>query len=407
MKIIYIHQYFLTPKEGGAIRSYHLAKGMVDAGIEVEMITAHNEPTYDIRLIAGMKVHYLPILYDNQFGFLKRVYSFLSFVRAAKQLIKKLSRPDYLYITSTPLTTGIIGRWAKRNLALPYFFEVRDLWPEAPIQMGVIKNWVLKKILYGLERKIYQDAFHLIALSPGIGDSIEKTCPNKPITIIPNFSDSDFFDTSKVSQRTRKDVVGVDQITISYAGAIGPVNGLESFLALAKSAKDKELDYRFVLMGKGAALPEIEVEKERLGLDNLYFKPFGDKGEVRDLLAVSDFVYLSFLPLPVLKSSSPNKFFDAIAIGKPLILNFKGWIHDIVVQSDIGIYYDEDNAESVFDYIRKVIDDPQLNLAIQQRGRVLACSHFSKKQAVNVLVGILTSKKARRKNTSGVYILTA
>ncbi len=407
MKIIYIHQYFSTPEEGGAIRSYHLAKGMVDAGIEVEMVTAHNEQTYDIRPIEGIKVHYLPISYDNRFGFFKRIYSFWSFVRAAKKLIKKLPRPDYLYISSTPLTTGMIGRWAKKEFAVPYFFEVRDLWPEAPIQMGAIKNRLLKKFLYRLERQIYQEAFHLIALSPGIGESMERTCPKKPITIIPNFSDPDFFDPAIVNVANRLYPIGKNQVTISYAGAIGPVNGLGAFLALAKAAKDKAINWEFILMGKGVELSEIIREKKRLGLDNLYLKSYGNKHEVRNLLGVSDFIYLSFLPHTVLTTSSPNKFFDAIAMGKPVILNFKGWIHDLVVQSDIGIYHEKNNAKAVFDYIQKVLDKPELKLVIQQRGRVLASTQFSKKQAVKVLLGVLKSKKLRRKKTSGVYTLTA
>jgi glycosyltransferase involved in cell wall biosynthesis len=312
-----------------------------------------------------------------------------------------------LYITSTPLTTGIIGRWAKKKLALPYFFEVRDLWPEAPIQMGVIRNWVVKKFLYRLEYQIYQDAFHIVALSPGIGESVERTFPGRPVTIIPNFSDIDFFDPSLVFEKSRIDSIGSDHITITYAGAIGPVNGLGAFLDLAKKVKDKGLSWKFVLMGKGAEVPGILREKQRMGLDNLFLRPFGNKYEVRDLLAISDFIYLSFLPHPVLTTSSPNKFFDAIAMGKPIILNFKGWIHEQVVQSDIGIYHEEGKADLVIEYINKVYRNPALKQAIQQRSQALACTRFSKKQAVKILLGLLKSKKPKRGKTSGVYNLTA
>ena len=119
MKIIYLHQYFRKPAQGGAVRSYHLAKGLVEAGIEVELITAHSGKTYDQRWIDGIKVHYLPVDYDQKFGFVRRILAFLRFVSLSKNLLKKLSRPDLLYITSTPLTTGLIGLWAKKRLALP------------------------------------------------------------------------------------------------------------------------------------------------------------------------------------------------------------------------------------------------------------------------------------------------
>lgn len=145
MRIIYIHQYFVTPEEGGAVRSYHLAKGMVDAGMDVELITTHPNSQYLQKEIEGIKVHYLPIPYDNNFGFLRRLRAFYAFVHQAKRLIKKLALPDLLYITSTPLTTGLIGLWAKRKLQLPFIFEVRDLWPEAPVQVGVIRNSLLDR----------------------------------------------------------------------------------------------------------------------------------------------------------------------------------------------------------------------------------------------------------------------
>ena len=115
MRIFYIHQYFRMPEEGGAVRSYHLAKGLAEAGIQVEVITGGNIKSYDQRWIDGVKVHYLPVEYDQKFGFLKRVWAFLAFVRKAKNLIPKLGRADLLYVTSTPLTTGLIGLWAKKG----------------------------------------------------------------------------------------------------------------------------------------------------------------------------------------------------------------------------------------------------------------------------------------------------
>ena len=206
MRLIYIHQYFRTPEQGGAVRSYHLAKGLVQAGIAVDMITAHNEPQYDQRWIDGIRVHYLPVAYDQSFGFLKRSKAFWNFVIEAKKLVKKLPRPDLLYITSTPLTTGWIGLWAKKRQALPYIFEIRDIWPEAPIQVGAIKNPLLKKLLYSLEKKIYDQALSLVALSPGIASHLRQTSPRREVALIPNFSDLDSFFPIKSSQTVSEQI---------------------------------------------------------------------------------------------------------------------------------------------------------------------------------------------------------
>ena len=113
--ILYIHQYFKTPQEGGAIRSYYLANGLVEKGFEVEMLTTHNESIYTKAEIDGIKVHYLPVRYSNEMGFFKRIWSFFKFVRLAKKYAKNIASIDKAYITSTPLTVGLIGLWLKRK----------------------------------------------------------------------------------------------------------------------------------------------------------------------------------------------------------------------------------------------------------------------------------------------------
>ena len=92
MKVLYIHQYFRTPEEGGAIRSYYLAKGLVEHGIEVELITAHNEPKASTKIIDGITVHYLPVFYDNEQGFLQRIYAFFKFMRLARKKARKIKK---------------------------------------------------------------------------------------------------------------------------------------------------------------------------------------------------------------------------------------------------------------------------------------------------------------------------
>ena len=171
-RVVYIHQYFKTPEEGGAIRSYHISKGMVDQGIHVEMITSYNKEKYEQKMIGGIRVHYLPINYSNELSSTKRYIAFFKFVWAAIKLAQKLPKPDLYYATSTPLTVGIIALWMKWTRHIPYIFEVRDLWPEAPIQFGIIKSPLLKFLSLKLEKLIYKNAHRIIALSPGIEKGI-------------------------------------------------------------------------------------------------------------------------------------------------------------------------------------------------------------------------------------------
>ncbi|MDN3669219.1 glycosyltransferase family 4 protein [Echinicola jeungdonensis] len=408
MKVIYIHQYFVTPREGGAVRSYHLAKGLVDAGIEVEMITAHNNPEYDFKVIEGIKVHYLPVAYDNSFGFFRRSYAFFSFVHLAKQLIKKLPRPDLLYITSTPLTTGFIGLWAKKKFALPYIFEVRDLWPEAPIQVGAIQNRFLKWRLYHLEAKIYRHALQIVALSPGIRQYIQKKSPQASINLIPNFADTSFFDPAMAKGDKILKVLGWDtkKLTIAYTGAIGDVNAVEELLTLAMEAKRKNKNWQFAIMGKGKNLFSLQQKAKKMELEHLVFLPFGNKGEVRELLSLTDLAFISFDHWPVLQTNSPNKFFDSLAMGNAILVNQKGWLNELVKSHQIGYYFDINKMDLLIDQLERLEKDKKMLQGMKNRSRNLAELYFSKELTVKKLLFTIAPQKYPRPAIDEVYNLT-
>ncbi len=409
MKVIYIHQYFVTPQEGGAVRSYHLAKGMVDAGIEVDMVTAHNAAEYDLKIIDGIRVHYLPVPYDHNFGFWKRSWAFLNFVRQAKKLLPKLPRPDLLYITSTPLTTGMIGLWAKRKLALPYIFEVRDLWPEAPIQVGAIKNKYFKQSLYQLEKRIYRHALNVVALSPGIKNYIQKCHPNAEIHLIPNFADLDFFRPVFHKEIDLLEQMGwkKDRLTISYAGAIGQVNALDELLYLAAAAQKTGKNWQFAIMGKGALLPQLQQKVKEWQLHNLKFVPFGNKEEVRKLLSLTDIAFVSFDHLPVLQTNSPNKFFDAIAMGKAIMVNHKGWIYEMVRSHRLGIYYPWQKTDKIIKELEAIDKDRNQLKAMQHRSRELAEQYFDKQTAIRNVLNTIDPLQYPQPKIDGIFTLTA
>lgn len=389
MKIIYLHQYFRTPEQGGAVRSYHLAKGLVEAGIEVELITAHSGKTYDQRWMDGIKVHYLPVDYDQKFGFVRRVWAFLRFVSLSKNLLKKLSRPDLLYITSTPLTTGLIGLWAKKKLALPYIFEVRDLWPEAPIQVGVIRNPLLIRFLRSLEKKIYDQSLSLVALSPGMATHIKEVSPDRSVALIPNFSDLHQFFPKEKNQALAQSLGLNSSLTIAYTGALGQVNALEELLELAKMAQVSGKNWNFLIMGEGSHESLLQQKAESLRLFNTHFLPFGSKAKVNEVLSLADFAWISFAHFPVLKTNSPNKFFDALAAGKAILVNHKGWVHDLVKTHDLGISFLPGKWEKAFSRLEMLESQPDELSKMGDRARKLAEHQFGKEQAVARLLQVV------------------
>lgn len=391
MKILYIHQYFKTPDEGGANRSYFMAKALKAKGHEVEILTAHNEKKHVSRTVDGLNVQYLPVRYENQFGFIKRIKAFLNFILLCKSFIRKQNDYDKIIVTSTPLTVGFIAIWAQKKFNIPYIFEVRDLWPEAPIQMGAIKNPLLKIWLEKQELKFYKNAERVIALSPGMRNHIEKKAPNVKVELIPNVADCDFFDRVEEKDEDLVLQYGVkNKFVVSYFGAVGPVNDLMSLIKCAELSM--HLPIRFLIMGEGSSLPIIKDYVAKNQLKNIFFIPYGTKEEVRDVMNVTDACYVSFLHKPVLRTNSPNKFFDAIASGKLIITNIQGWIRGLVEKRHIGFFADSDFPAEFGEKIKPFIDSPELLLKYQKASRNTAEQFFSRRELSHHFVQAIEGK---------------
>ena len=176
MKILYIHQYFVIPSEPGGTRSYWIARELVKRGHQVTMITSatKNHPEGRVN-IDGIDVVYVKNpAYSNYMSAPRKIWSFVAFIRNAYKMAKREKDVDIVFATSTPLTIGAIALWLKTRKKWKYVFEVRDLWPEFPIEIGAIKNklaiWGLRKF----EKRIYDKAEHVVALSPGMKEGVMK-----------------------------------------------------------------------------------------------------------------------------------------------------------------------------------------------------------------------------------------
>ncbi len=390
MKILYIHQYFRTPAEGGAIRSYYMARGLVEHGFEVELITAHNEPVAVTKIIDGITVHYLPVFYENEQGFWQRLYAFFKFMRLARKKARQITDVDICYATSTPLTIGLSAMSIKKEKNIPYLFEVRDLWPEAPFQMGVIKNRLLKKYLRRLEKKIYCQAQSIVALSPGIKEKIQETVPGKPVTVIPNMSDVDFFVPEAKKPELEKLFEVEGRFVVSYFGTIGLANHLEYLLAAANATLKAGLPVTFFIIGRGSQLPRLQYLVKHFGLSNVRFLPFQNKYNLKRVLNITDAAYVSFARKPVLETNSPNKFFDALAAGKLIITNTAGWVKDIVEEQKCGFYYDPDIPQDFVSRLQPFIEKQNLLNTYQQHARQVAETRFARSAQVARLIEVIS-----------------
>ena len=353
------------------------------------MITSHNRNDYVKKDIEGITVHYLPVKYSNHFGFIKRAYAFLLFAHKAYYLGRKFQDIDLTYATSTPLTVALTALRLKQKKQIPFVFEIRDLWPEAPIRLKELKNIFIKAASRRLEQKAYKEASKIITLSPGIYEYVSKLLPDKPNFLCPNFSDCNFFERTDIKNKSllEKHRIG-DAFVISYFGAIGKINALEYFLDLVQVSEGHGMDIRFFIIGEGAMLNRLQQLVEERNLKTIEFLPHMDKYRLKKYLSICDAAYISFINNPVMKLNSPNKFFDALASGKIVITNTKGWIRDLVEKNECGFYLDPENPDDFVSMINPFLSEPHLHKQ-QDNSRKLAEDSFDKDKRIIELLDFI------------------
>ena len=346
MRILYLHQYFNTPQDAGGIRSYEMARRFVERGYEVHMITSKRndggKKGWFTTVEAGIKVHWLPVPYSSTMSVPERVRSFVSFAMAAGPRAASVGG-DVVFATSTPLTIALPAVFAARRLRVPMVFEVRDLWPEMPIAIGALRNPVLKWVAHRLERFAYHNSDQIVALSPGMREGVVRTgYPRKKVHVIPNSSDVSIFRGDNVDRDrflSRHPYLKGKKL-VGYTGAVGPINGLEYFLRMASEMQGIDHDVHFLVVDKGgsegAAIREAAAESGILDR-NLTILPSVPKQELPDVLAALTVASSLFIDLPEMWSNSANKFFDALAAGKPVMINYAGWQAELLREYEAGI----------------------------------------------------------------------
>jgi glycosyltransferase involved in cell wall biosynthesis len=396
VKVLILHQHFKSPAAGGAIRSYYLAKALVDRGLQVTVITGSNENDYREETMGGIEVHHLPIAYENAFGFVKRSVSFLVYAWKSVRLAKKMQNIDVCYAISTPLTVGLAAMRLKAKRKLPFIFEVGDLWPDAPVQMGIIKNSIFAAALYRLERSIYQKAESIVALSQPIKNSIENKAPGVKINVIPNFADCDFYLPESKNPASEKKYSVQGKFVVSYIGAVGFANGLDFFIECANGSRKACLPIQFILCGEGAMLEPLKSTVKKQRIENISITGFVDRNTVKEIMNITDAVFVSYRNVPILETGSPNKYFDGLASGKLIVTNFGGWIKNEIEQMACGVAVDPTQPT---DFIKKIIpfiNDPKKLAEYQTAARKLAEEKYHRKKLSSLFADIFIKRRTQR-----------
>ena len=328
----------------------------------------------------------------------RKVWSFVNFVRLAIKEAARQKDVDIVYATSTPLTIGYVAMRLKAKKKWPYVFEVRDLWPEFPIQIGAIRNKLAIWYLRRLERHIYERSEHVVALSPGMQEGvIAAGTPKEKTSMVPNMSKPDKFFPHEPNMEIAKQF-GIDtqKFNVIHFGSMGRANGLKYIIDTAKVLQDRDIsDVNFIFMGSGATEPKLKKQVEEQGLKNVQFLGNHPMDTLAEVVNLCDASITSFLNLPILKTNSPNKLFDSLSAGKPIIVNSAGWTKDMVEKEQCGFYVDPEKPEELAEKLRFYKDDDETLKLWGENARRLSMEVFDKKILSAKVADVLEAASAK------------
>lgn len=406
MRILYFHQYFSTPTGAVGTRSYEMARRLVARGHRVLMVCGSAvrgntglstpfERGWRRGMVDGIEVLEFDLAYSNRDGFLRRSAIFLRF--ALLSILVAL-REDYdlVFASSTPLTAGVPGvfaRWLRRK---PFVFEVRDLWPELPRAMGVIRNPLVLWAMSVLEWVSYRSAVRLVGLAPGIVDGIARRgVARSRITLIPNGCDFGIFAGGEAPWRPPG--VAPGDLLAVFAGAHGIANGLDAVLEVAIELQRRGRDdIKILLIGEGKLKPRLERRTADAGLTNLIFHDPVNKTRLAGLIAATDVGLQILANVPAFyDGTSPNKFFDYLSAGVPILINYPGWLAALVQEHRCGYAVRPANPAAFADALEHAAAHRRALPGMGERATALAHSRFDRQVLADAFVDWLEGSVAR------------
>ena len=401
MHILFVYQYYHNLDCPASGRHYQFIKAL-SKNHEVSILTSdvwerkRSTHLYDWAP-DGVNVHSFRVPYSNAMSTRARMNSYAGFVWHAIRKGLFIPKPDIIFGTSTPLTAAWAASVIARIRNIPWVFEVRDLWPDFPIQMGAIGPEWLKKRLYRLETSLYNSSSHVITLSPDMEQHvISKGIDTSKVTTLMNGTDlaiARSVEEHEISAlRSQYQLTG--KKVILYAGTFGRANAIPTLIETAHALRDRQ-DLHFVFLGEGYFQDQLKDAARTLS--NITILAPEPRHKIFHWFTLADISLVPFIDLPVLGANSPAKFFDSLAAGTPVIVTNSGWTRSFVEQHGCGWYAPIEEEGSIARTIRNTIDNPEILHQAGRYGYNIALSKFDRFDMLDPLENILL-QSARLEN---------
>ncbi len=399
MHILLIHQAYTALDEPGGTRHHEFATYLAAHGQRVTVIaspvsyltgvpqTARAAPDDTSGNLTILRAYTYSAIHKS---FVHRVFAFLSFMASSFWIGLRVRQVDVVWGTSPPIFQGITA-WALARLkGVPFLFEVRDLWPQFAMAVGVLRNRTLIAASLWLERFLYRRADRMVVNSPGYLAHVQARGARR-VDLIPNSADPEMFDPADTGEAFRSRHGLGDSFVLLYAGAHGMSNDLGVLLESARLLAQKGSPVRIILLGDGKEKPALQAQAAQLGLENILFLPPLPKAAMAEALAGADACLAILKPLDEYKTTYPNKVFDYMAAGRPVVLAIDGVIREVVQAAGCGVFASPGDPTALTEAIETLSRDRDRCRRMGLAGRQYLVEHFDREKMAQTLLGLLNS----------------
>ena len=393
MHILIIHQAFASINEPGGTRHHEFARLLTARGYQVTVIASPisyitgSHTNQANAQMEGVTILRAAVYDAHHKSFIHRVIAFFSFMLSSFWIGLGVKNVDLVWGTSPPIFQGVTAWALARIKGAKFLFEVRDLWPQFAIAVGVLKNPILIFLSEWLERFLYRRADEVMVNSPGFLQPVTGAGA-KRVKLIPNGADPSMFDPKDDGAAFRQSNKLKDKFVVLYAGAHGMSNDLDVILESASLLADMK-NIHIVLLGDGKEKPALMAQAKKMNLTNMTFLPSVPKTEMASALAGADACIAILKPLEEYKTTYPNKVFDYMAAGRPVVLAIDGVIREVVEAAGCGVFAAPGNAKELSEAIRKLAANSEQCRAMGLKGRKYLEENFSRAVIGGKLIKLL------------------
>jgi glycosyltransferase involved in cell wall biosynthesis len=409
VRFLILTQYYAPEIGAPQTRLWSMSNELKRLGHELEVVTSlpnyprgkifsgYQRTFYRREILDGITVHRVWLYPALGSGF-RRMLNYGSFTVTSLFGLFFVKKPDYIFVEAPPLFLSLPAYIAGLWYRAPFILNVADLWPDAAVEGGILKDGILLRMLYAIERWSYRKAAYINAVTEGIRESLlrKKDVPSRKVLFLPNGVDTDRFQPSPADLDLKKKLGLEGKKIILWAGTLGFAHGLDYVLQAAGLLRGNP-EIHFLFLGDGSARSTLQQLSKKLELRNVSFHDPVPSAHLPPFFSIAEAGLASLLGTAIHDGARPSKIFPVLASGKPVIFVGRGEAARLVQDANAGIVVPPEDPEALANAILQFIEKPEWIEELGKNGRSFVKLNFEWSKLTREWVAQLNNQSERER----------